>query len=116
MASSQLMNNNSSFGSNKLANNFDVFSGSVQTNSATQSSPSMKAAIEPAPDGQAETAVCGICLKESLKDDLITCSECGLGGKCANFAFDSVVARLPCAEDLQPSASNSILKVPGSYF
>lgn len=28
-----------------------------------------------------ESAICGICMKESFKNELISCSECGLGGK-----------------------------------
>lgn len=32
-------------------------------------------------------STCGICNKISLKDDLITCFECGLGGKFKNLFF-----------------------------
>lgn len=79
MAQSQLLNN--SFNNSKLSNNFDNYNLIVQE---PQSPPSiLKDNESPSSDQvtqNSKNAICGICMKESSKDDLITCTECGLGG------------------------------------
>ena len=57
-------------------------------NSNGQQSPSMIKSIESPSSDQNQvtqknnnkTALCGICMKDSFKDELISCSVCGLGG------------------------------------
>lgn len=79
MAQSTLLLNEPNF-SSKLNSSFDF-------NFNQPNQPSMKKGIETASSEiqvtqkNSKTSVCGICMKESLKDDLISCSDCGLGGK-----------------------------------